>query len=66
MLSLFLIIIAAIWAVGIPWFWRLQSRSRSVVEVTMMDRAITIFWLPTYLTILSLMGISSLRLHKQR
>ena len=66
MLTLFLIIFCLVWAAGIPWFWHLQSRSRSVVEVTAIDRWMTVFWLPTYLVTISLLGLSSLVPRNQR
>jgi hypothetical protein len=56
LLSAALLITALVWAAGIPWFWHLQSRSRAVLNVTFVDRLMTLMWLPLYsVTILILM-----------
>lgn len=55
-LSAVLLITGSVWAVGIPWFWHLQSKSRDVVTVTFVDRLMTLMWLPLYsVTMLLLM-----------
>lgn len=58
MIILLIIAVFAIWVAGIPWFWHLQSRSRDIVKVIVVDRLMTIFWLPLYLITMAAIGVS--------
>jgi len=58
MLPLLLIAIALLWIVGIPWFWRLQSKSRGMITVTIFDRLLAIVWLPAYLSTLLFLSVA--------
>ena len=57
------------WIAGIFHFWRLQSLSRATVNVTRLDRIMTILWLPLYLftlTVLAVPYLLGLRRRKYR
>lgn len=38
--------VACVWLIGAFHFWRLQSASRAVTRVGLLDRAFALFWLP--------------------